>query len=214
MPQTRVQYLCNFLCNRKNKVTEFVFVNESGCEGVNHFATVTSPWRHITFSFFLDYRSVRIVWDCWGGLWEFSRLWQFFFAKNTIKLLSLFIFFAKNMKNNQVLPEKCVKLLIFLSKNNKNYYVFCQIYDKLWSFFCLNAKKQKILFFFAKYTKIIYFFACQKYEKLPSFFLPKITKMTKFFAKYTIFFCQKYEKLLSFFVKKNIKKYSVFFCQN
>ena len=34
MPQTRVQQLRNFLCNRKNKVTEFVSVPVSGSEGV------------------------------------------------------------------------------------------------------------------------------------------------------------------------------------
>ena len=33
MPQTRVQYLCNFLCNPKNNITEFVFVQESGVSG-------------------------------------------------------------------------------------------------------------------------------------------------------------------------------------
>ena len=32
MPQTRVQYLCKFLCNRKKGFTEFVSVHESGGE--------------------------------------------------------------------------------------------------------------------------------------------------------------------------------------
>ena len=53
MPQTRVQYLCNFLCNRKNKVTEFVFVHESGSEGVKiaseYFITFSKIVYYVNF---------------------------------------------------------------------------------------------------------------------------------------------------------------------
>ena len=35
MPQTRVQYLCNILCNRKTNVIEFIFVHGSCIEVVN-----------------------------------------------------------------------------------------------------------------------------------------------------------------------------------
>ena len=63
MPQTRVQYLCNFLCNRKKKITEFVSVHGSSAEGVK--------WPENSFKFVLHF---------WTQKWRMWKVILHFFA--------------------------------------------------------------------------------------------------------------------------------------
>ena len=113
MPQTRVQYLCKFLCNRKNKVTEFVFVDESGCEGINHFATVASPLTSYYVFFFLRLKKCENCVRLLGGALRILKIVTIFFCQKYNKITKFVYFFCQKYEKQPSFARKMCKITNF-----------------------------------------------------------------------------------------------------